>query len=192
MDNKLNPYKKISNRTTKYTKTLDNNNKTIHSYEVHIVTDYHFSISEPTVRKICIFIGLVLGVIIHELYIQNIEIISKYVQSLKEVLFYLTPFARKIISNENFRYVFSVGIVLTIIVSILFFITMWIESEKLVTTIIVSIFFSFIYLYLNFGICHLIIKIPVYFSILSVIAIIISNIITGFICWIIELFILDS
>lgn len=190
--NKPANYRKHQNKTTKYQKSLDNNNVTVHEYDIHTVTDYHFQISEPSIRKIYLVVGFILGIIIHKIYIQNIELIQKYSHEAKNFLFNLTPFARNIMSNDNFKYVFNISIICTILVTIVIFITMLTDDISFFISLIISFVFLFAFLYLNFAICHLIIKIPIYFKVLSFIAIIISNIIIGIILWAIEVLILEE
>jgi len=182
-------YKKHKDKNIQHTKSLDKLNRTIHEYNIHTVTNYHFRISEPTIRKIYLIFGFVFGIIIHIFYIQNYSLLSKYVKNIKIFLFNITPFARSILKNANFRYVFYISTVLTLLISIIFFRIIWSDYKKVILSLIVTLIFSFAYLYLNFAVCHLIIKIPIYFKILATLTIIISNIIIGIVCCAIGLFI---
>lgn len=188
-----NSYSKSKNKSVAHTKSLDTQSKTIHEYNIYTTVHRRFVISEPTIRKLCVLLGFIFGIIFHTIYIQNFDFISK-INNIKSILFNFTPFAQEIMNNTNFKYVFIIGVVLTLLASIAFFCINFIEFENkhIFILLLMTLFFSFIYLYLNFAICHLIIKIPIYFKILSTIAIIVSNIIFFFIIIVIEALIFET
>jgi len=175
-------YSKNKDKKIQYTKSLDETNKTIHHYDIEVITKYHIEISEPTIRKIYLIIGLIFGVTIHKFYLENKAFIFQYAENIKVFLFRLTPFARDIMTNTNFKFVFYISIVLTLLISILVYDIFYCRLKKIILSLFFTFIFLFAYLYLNFAVCHLMIKIPIYFKVLSTLAIIISNIIMGLIC----------
>ena len=174
-------YRKRRNRQIQHTKSLDSRNRTTHEIDVTTVTHYHLHISEPTIRRIYMIVGLILGIIGHKIYIQYHQFIFLFLRKVPGFLFNLTPFARSILDNSNFRFVFYVGAIFSLLAFIIIFIILYDSIYGFFTSLLISFVFLYAYLYLNFAICHLIIKIPIYFKVLSTLAIILFNIIAFFI-----------
>jgi len=130
--------------------------------------------------------GILIDNLFRFIYINWSKInINKYYLLAKNIIinaimwFYsLTPFSKSILKNPQFKYVFTIGTIISVLVIIIFTIFLKYESNKSIISIILySIVVAFIYIYINFGICHIIIKIPIWFKFLSTIAIIIFNLI---------------
>lgn len=182
MDDKTRIYHKKKNKNITHKKSLDAKNKTVHDYTIVTTTMRYFHITEPTLRKIHLIIGFILGVFFHYIYTSYNSLIMKYFIKTKNFIYFCTPFARKIVQEKNFNYIFKIGTILSIIIVLIFFFVLISEKKLNIFSFLLTIIFCLIYLYLNFGICHLLIKIPKFFKIISTILILIINIIVGFIC----------
>ena len=110
-----------------------------------------------------------------------------------QALVYISPFGRELAKTENMRYVLYWGTACTIIGLIAFLIISWtLTKNHLFGCTILSVLLAFAMWYICYGMGMFIIKIPVYYNVLAAIAIIIENLIVGFILGIVLAVIVDE
>lgn len=182
MDDNTKIYNKKKSKKITHEQSLNEKNKTVHNYTIETNTMRHIHIAESTIRRIHLIIGFILGTLIHYIYTSYTAPINNYIIKIKNSIYFCTPFARKIVQENTFNYIFRVGTILTVIIVLICFLILIDEKKLNILSFLLLAIFCFVYLYFNFGICHLLIKIPKFFKIISTILIIIINIIVGFIC----------
>lgn len=172
-------------------KSCNVNNQTVYVFEKTKLIRQKIQITESFIRKVIFVIGVLVGILLKPILGLVIDLVSKVkfnnffplldkLYTDFSLCFHIfIPFSKDIFNNSKFQYVFKFSTILSLL-AILFFLSFlfWgINNYYSVSeNIIFTFLFVFIYVNTNFWICHLIIKITVWFKILSFLAIIISNI----------------
>lgn len=172
---KANLINRNSNTQTDRSKTYDLKNGTTHTINISKKITWEININELTIRKFLFILGVVIGFSSYYFYSKYTVTIWSFLNKAKMFVFNISPFASDMLEVPNFKYAFIFGCVFTGIGILIIFCCGISVRKNIFLILLICIIFSAVYLYLNFGLCYLIIKIPIFYKVISSILMIVIN-----------------